>query len=153
METPIYSEKQVMKLRWLLATVGIAIMLVGAYLNFNREPFGSLVMVLFAAAFGVIWLGFTTFSIVVTPTELRFGFPIFRKRFPLTTVQVGDVDKIGFLAGIGIHFWAGKWVYNARFGSGVNITHGRVRYLLGSNQPEHFQSALMQLVPRIPVGT
>ena len=153
METPVYTERQVMRFRLPLVLVGVAVMLYGAYLNRHGEPHSALIMVFFAMVFAVVLWGITVFNIVVTPTELRFGFPIYRKRFPLAQVAVGDVERIALIAGIGIHFWAGKWVYNARYGRGVNIKHGRFRFLLGSNQPEHLQNTLMQLVPRSPVPT
>jgi len=148
METPIYSEKQAMKFRWPLAALGMAIMFFGALQTWQREPFGAATMVLFAFVFGLVLWGFTVFSIVVTPTELRFGFPLFRKRFSLDEVEIGDVEKIALLAGIGIHFWNRKWVYNARLGQGVNVTHGRYHYLVGTGQPEQLQHALLQVVPR-----
>ena len=152
METPIYAEKQVMKFRWLLTAAGVAVMVLGAWQTWRAEPISAIAMLIFAGIFVVILRGFTQFSTVVTPTELRFGFPLFRKRFLLTTLEVGDVQRITLLAGIGIHFWGGKWVYNARYGSGVNLKHGRFRYLIGSDQPERLQSTLLQLVPRIPVS-
>lgn len=122
-----------------------------AYVTLHEDPFGSFMMIVFSILLAIVLWGFTALNIVVTPTELRFGFPIYRKRFPLERVEVGDVERIALIAGIGIHFWAGKWVYNARFGLGVNIKRGRSRYLLGSNQPEQLQNALLQLVPHAPV--
>ncbi len=148
MESEIYSEKQAMKFRWPLAVLGAAIMIVGAAGTWEKEPYGAATMIFFALVFALVIWGFTVFSIVVTPTELRFGFPLFRKRFALSELEIGDVEKIGLLAGIGIHFWNRKWVYNARLGRGVNLTHGRYHYLVGSEQPEQLQSALMQLIPR-----
>lgn len=148
METPIYTEKQAMSFRWPMALLGSAIMLFGAAQMWDQEPYGAAAMVLFAVAFAFVLWGFTVFSVVVTPTELRFGFPIFRKRFPLGEVEIGDVERIGLMAGIGIHLWNRKWVYNARLGRGVNIRHGRFQYLVGSNEPEQLQNALLQVRPR-----
>jgi hypothetical protein len=148
METTIYRESQVMKFRWLLTLVGVVVMAVGAWQTWPHQPFESVIMILFALLFAVILYGFTEFSVVITPTELRFGFPIYRKRFRLTEISVGDIEKIAVLAGIGIHFWNRKWVYNARYGRGVNIRHGRFLYLLGSDQPEQLQHALLQSAPR-----
>jgi hypothetical protein len=153
METTIYRESQVMKFRWLLTLVGVVVMAVGAWQTWPHQPFESVIMILFALLFAVILYGFTEFSVVITPTELRFGFPIYRKRFRLTEISVGDIEKIAVLAGIGIHFWNRKWVYNGRYGRGVNVTHGRYHYLLGSNSPEQLQNALLQQVPHAPVAT
>ena len=148
METPLYSEKQAMRFRWPLAVLGVAIMLYGAMETWPTEPLGAMVMILLAAGFVFVFCAFTVFTVVVTPTELRFGFPIFRKRFQLAEVEIGEVERIGVLAGIGIHFWNRKWVYNGRFGQGVNIRHGRYRYLVGTGRPAELQNVLMQSVPR-----
>jgi len=148
METPIYTEKQKLRYRFLFVIAGVGVMLFGAWQSYQQEPIGALVMILFAAAFTVVLWSFTVFNTVITPTELRFGFPLFRKRFPLAELSVGDVEKIAILAGIGIHYWSGKWVYNARYGDGVNITHGRRRYLIGSTNPFELQHKLMEVIPR-----
>ena len=148
METPIYSEKQRLKYRLLLVIAGVSVLLFGVSQSYREEPIGALAMLLFAVVFVVILLGFTEFNTIITATELRFGFPLFRKRFQLSELNVGDIEKIAVLAGIGIHYWSGKWVYNARFGDGVNITHGRRRYLIGSNHPYELQHKLMELIPQ-----
>lgn len=148
METTIYREKQPMPFRYVIAGAGMAIMLFGAWQTRHENPESALIMVVFSALFAVILWGFTEFTVVVTPTELRFGFPLFRKHFPLSEVQVGDTEHITLLAGIGIHYWHGKWVYNSRYGDGVNIVRGKRRYLLGSRHPLELQHALMDAAPR-----
>jgi hypothetical protein len=89
----------------------------------------------------------TRLDIVVTPTRLTFGLPIFKKNFALTALEVGGIEKISWLAGIGIHRWRSHWVFNAHFGRGVRLKAGRTYYLLGSEQPERLLAALQQAVP------
>ena len=151
METEIYKEKQPLPFRYLLAGVGVGVMLFGAWSTRNANPVSSLIMVGMAVLFVLVFWGFTQFTVVVTPTELRFGFPLFRKRFAFDEIQVGETERITLLAGIGIHYWAGRWVYNARLGEGVNVSHGKYRYLLGSRHPRELQHVLMERVPQSAV--
>jgi hypothetical protein len=148
MEAELYKERQPMPFRYVIAGIAMAVMLFGAWQTRLENPVSSLLMVFFAAAFGVVLWGFTEFSVVVTPTEVRFGFPLFRKHFALSEIQVGETQRIALLAGIGIHYWQGKWVYNSRYGEGVNISRGRRSYLLGSRHPLELQNALMQGAPQ-----
>ena len=147
MSSAIYEEKQTMYLRVPIVALVVAVTLFGAWQT-RDVPLATAIMLLASLAFAAALWGLTQLKVIVTPTEIRFGFPFFRKRFPLAKIRVGDVTKIAFLAGLGIHFWGGRWVFNARFGRGVLITSGRFEYLIGSDHPERLQAALMQVVPR-----
>lgn len=93
-----------------------------------------------------LW-GFSSLRVTVTNTELRFGYPIWHRRVPVSQIQVGDVVRIPFWYGIGLHYVGRMWVYNARLGRGVMITIKGRRYLIGSDDPERLQAALLQVAP------
>lgn len=141
METPVHQESQTMG-KWfpfLMACV-FALMVVVAITSPRKETAWLLAAVLLIL---VVFFGMRTMKVVVTPTELRFGFAFWRKRLPLNDVEVLGVENIPLAAGIGIHFYPGKWVYNARLGQGVHLVYeGKKHYLIGSNNPEALFSAL-----------
>ena len=146
-EVPIHSEKQNAIFRIPLILIIAGILLFGAW-QMREEQWQSVMMVGMALiAGGIIW-GLTQLSVEVYSREIRFGFPLWRKTYPLSDIAVGDVEEIPFGAGIGIHFWRKKWVYNARFGRGLTIRAGKVVYLLGSDHPERLQNALFGAAQR-----
>jgi hypothetical protein len=145
--SPVHSETQNAIFRVPLMLLVTAVLLFGAW-QIRENQWQSVMMVgLALIAGGVMW-GLTQLSVEVYPGELRFGFPFWRKRFPADKIEVGDVETISFAAGIGIHFWRGRWVYNARFGRGVMLKAGKISYLLGSDHPERLQSALLTVAKR-----
>jgi len=145
--SPVHSETQNAIFRVPLIVLVTGILLFGAW-QIRENQWQSVMMVgLALIAGGVIW-GLTQLSVEVYPDELRFGFPFWRKRIRADKIEVGDVETISFAAGIGIHFWRGRWVYNARFGRGVMLKAGKISYLLGSDHPERLQSALLTVVKR-----
>lgn len=90
-----------------------------------------------------VFLGMRTMKVVVTTSELRFGFAYWRKRLPLADVEVVGVEQIPLLAGIGVHYYPNRWVYNARVGGGVHLVYqGKRHYLIGSDNPEVLFHAL-----------
>lgn len=94
----------------------------------------------------------TRMDIFITPTRIIFGMPIYKKNFALSTIEVGEIEKIPLRAGIGIHGCGSRWVYNAHLGQGVSLkTDSGTTYLLGSEQPERLLAALKQAVPATKV--
>jgi len=84
-----------------------------------------------------VFLGMRTMRVVVTTSELRFGFAYWRKRLPLWDVEIVGVEQIPLLAGIGVHYYPNRWVYNARVGRGVHLVyHEKRHYLIGSDDPD-----------------
>ena len=146
-ETPVYTETQNAIFRVPLILIVAAILLFGAW-QVREQRWQAVMMAGMAIiAGGVIW-GLTQLSVEVYSREIRFGFPLWRKTYPLSDIVVGDVEEISFGAGIGIHFWRGKWVYNARFGRGVAIKAKKTIYLLGSDHPERLQQVLLGVANR-----
>ncbi|MBI5059745.1 hypothetical protein HZB60_08200 [candidate division KSB1 bacterium] len=147
METPVHSEAQrTYDWMWIVFTISSLVLILtwglklpepGRYFTVG----GLLLIALF------LW-GFLELRVVITMSEVRFGFPFWRKRFPLKAVSVGDVVQLTVWNGIGIHRVARGWVFNARFGRAVEIFAGGVRYLIGSNDPERLQAALLRAAPR-----
>jgi hypothetical protein len=146
-ETPIYQESQTLP-TWFLVLVGAVLMvaIVSSILTAPEEVLGLVLVVL------VLLVIFFSLSyrmrVVITSSELRFGFGFWRKRMPLRDVQVVGIESIPLMNGMGIHYWRGKWIYSARFnGRGMHLVYqGKKHYLIGSNQPETLQSALMSVL-------
>ena len=145
--SPLHRETQNAVFRVPLMLLVTGILLFGAWQIRERQWQSAMMVGLALIAGGVIW-GLTQFTVEVHPGELRFGFPLWRKRIPADRIEVGDVETISFAAGIGIHFWRGGWVYNARFGRGLLIRTGKTNYLLGSDHPERLQSELLVVAKR-----
>lgn len=108
----------------------------------GQEDFWAVVLVAAVVAVA-LWL-FSRFHVVVTRSELRFGFRVFEKRLPLERIHVGEIRDISFWHGIGIHYMRGTAIWNAKLGRGLQISDGKRRYLVGSNQPERLQSVLYE---------
>jgi hypothetical protein len=147
METPIHSEVQrTYDWLWIVFTLSsLALFLTwGTALRAPGRYFmvGGLLLVAL-----LLW-GFLELTVVVTATELRFGFPFWRRRVPLSSVAVGEIVSLRFWYGLGIHRAPRGWVFNARFGRGVEIFANGVRYLIGSNDPEQLQAVLYRVAPR-----
>lgn len=148
METPLYEEQQTMPLGsvlLLILVVGVAASFAGFGGARPTEVGGVLIIGVLASL--LMWR-FMRMRTIVTATELRFGFPFWRRRVPLSRVQVGEITDIRFYHGLGVHYVGGSWVWNARLGRGLRITVGRQKHLIGSAQPEGLQAALMQLTTR-----
>ncbi len=143
METTIYQESQTMP-TWfalLICLLGVAGILC-VFLTCSAEEFGFALLALFLC-FIVLAL-FSRMKVVITTSELRFGFAIWRKRVALRDIRVLGIEPIPVLAGFGVHYYGGKWVYNARFkGQGVHLVcQGKKHYLIRSNNPEALLSML-----------
>lgn len=146
-ESPVHTETQNAVFRIPLVLIVAGVLLFGAW-QIREQQWQSVMMVGMAIiAGGVIW-GLTQFSIEIFAGEIRFGFPLWRKRYLIRDIQVGDVEAIPFGAGIGIHFWRRRWVYNARFGRGLILKTGKSVYLLGSDHPERLQNVLLGIAAR-----
>ena len=144
METPIHKESQTIP-KWLLflvVCVVVLLVVLAVWLPDEREMMSTIIA--FASGFIVLLVFLAmVMKVVVTSNELRFGFPFWRVRFPLKDVEVLGVEPIPLLAGIGIHYHRGKWVYNARQGQGVHLVCRKEKhYLIGSDNPEVLYNAL-----------
>jgi len=144
----LYQEKQPIY-SWLIVLVFVACALgliipaaFGVRLDHQAMRPGEIMMV---AILIVIWL-FRKLIVVITPTQLTFGFPIWKKRLRLDTIVVGGVVTIPFLAGFGIHFCGKRMYVNAKMGRGVELTAKDRRYVIGSDSPEKLDNAIRSAV-------
>ena len=118
------------------------LVVLAVWLPGEREIMHTIIAVISGFVVLLIFLAMVM-KVVVTSSELRFGFAFWRVRFPLKDVEVLGVEPIPLLAGIGIHYHRGKWVYNARQGQGTHIVYqGKKHYLIGSDNPETLFNAL-----------
>jgi len=142
MDASLYEEEQRFP-AWIYAVSG-AVLVVALVLSYRsgHEDFWALVLI--AAVIVVsLWL-FSRFHVVVTESELRFGFRVFKKTIPLSVIEIGEIRDITFWHGIGIHYLRGTAIWNAKLGRGLQVSDGKRRYLVGSDQPERLQSVLYE---------
>jgi hypothetical protein len=144
MENALYEEKQTFALRNLIIVVAVVIAVMGVWLGTRMTAHDVGIGALCLTWAVIIFWGFSSMKVMVTPTMLRFGFPFYMKRVPLDKLKVGEIAPLSFWYGMGIHYIRGMWVWNARLGHGVRIDVGRTKYLIGSDHPERLQAALME---------
>jgi ABC-type Fe3+-siderophore transport system permease subunit len=146
METPIYQEHQKIS-RALMAFVLLIVagcVVLSVVMTKGERIFDTIFLVIMGIAISLLLMSMTM-RVVITTTELRFGFPFWRVRLPLETIEIIGVEPIPLLAGIGIHFSRGRWVYNARQGDGVHlVVAGKKHYLIGSDYAQALFNALKQ---------
>lgn len=147
MDTPLHRESQTFYFRELLLAVVFGCFVAIVLMYKMPPPVAAFVLLNGLAVTLLVW-SFTKLNIIVTPSEIRFGFAIYRKRFAAENVLVGDIEQIPTAAGIGVHRYRNRWVINARMGRGVALLNGKTRYLIGSNQPERLHAALLQVAKR-----
>jgi hypothetical protein len=94
------------------------------------------IILVLAVIFPIAIWAFSRMRIVVTPSEIRFGFPAIHKRLPISKVRLGEVVDLKWWYGIGVHFVFTRWVYNTRLGQGVEVYGNGTRYIIGSRDPE-----------------
>ncbi|MFH1010981.1 MAG: hypothetical protein V1784_07085 [bacterium] len=135
---------------WFVVLTGLVLIvaIISAVLTAPEEELGLVLVVLLLLA--VVFSLFFRMRVRITTGELHFGFKIWRKRLPLQDIQVLGMESIPLLAGLGIHYYAGKWIYSARFkGQGVHLVYqGKKHYIIGSNHPDVLLSALRTAIGR-----
>ena len=147
MESPIFEEKQTLQFRGIILLLVVGSLVASGIAAHGETRDFIWIGIISVFLFVLMWSLFV-FRIRITDTDLRFGYPFWWRRIPLGEVRVGDVEAISFWAGIGVHYWSGRWVYNAHFGRGVRIRAGNSDYLVGSLKAEEFQNALLARAPR-----
>ncbi len=144
METPIHQERQTLSRVFFLFVIFIiaGCVLLSVMMVKGERIFDTIFLVIMGIAILILLLSMVM-RVVVTSTELRFGFPFWRVRLPLEEIEIIGVEPIPLMAGIGIHFSRGRWVYNARLGEGVHIVSaGKKHHLIGSDNPQALFNAL-----------
>ncbi len=144
METPIHQERQTLSRTFFSFVIFIiaGCVLLSVMMIKGERIFDTIFLVIMGSAILILLLSMVM-RVVVTSTELRFGFPFWRVRLPLEEIEIIGVEPLPLMAGIGIHFSRGRWVYNARLGEGVHlVSAGKKHYLIGSDNPQALFNAL-----------
>ncbi|MBU1706962.1 hypothetical protein KKB28_03495 [bacterium] len=144
METPIHQERQTLSRSLFLFVIIIiaGLVFMSVVMTKGERIFDTIFLAIMGIAISLLLLS-VVMKVVITSTELRFGFPFWRVRFPLEQIDVIGVEPIPLLAGVGIHFSRGRWVYNARQGEGVHlVVAGKKHYLIGSDNAQALFNAL-----------
>ncbi|MCB1059761.1 MAG: hypothetical protein KDB65_06010 [Calditrichaeota bacterium] len=144
METALFEETQEFPLRGVLAFAsGAAFFVIPMFYSMPL----LLVLLMFLIGIGISTLLGATLKTYtrVTQTEFSFGPNIFTRRIPAGELTVVGPRSIPFLAGTGIHRYRGKWYYNMRRGEGLEIHHGKTKYVVGTARMDELQTALRDL--------
>jgi hypothetical protein len=90
---------------------------------------------------------FSSLTIHVTDRALEWGFGpgMFRKQVALGEIKNVEITRTRLLEGWGIHKTSRGWLYNVSGFDAVLITlHSGKRLLLGTDEPDRLQSALLR---------
>ena len=94
---------------------------------------------------------FSTLAVVIDGQFLRvrFGWGIFRKKFPLTEIAAARKVKNRWYYGWGIRlwFWPKMWIFNVSGFDAVELTmkNGKI-YRIGTDEPDVLEEALLKCV-------
>ena len=81
--------------------------------------------------------------------KIRFGWGIFRKKFPLTEIAAIRKVKNHWYYGWGVRlwFWPYMWIFNV---SGIDAIEIRMKngkiYRIGTDEPEKLEAAITQVI-------
>ena len=147
-ETVLYQEEQQFY-SWVMYLIVASCMVVvllplclGGTLMEPGTWIGVAAMVLVLA---VCWL-FRKLVVQLTPTHLMFGFPVWKIQLSTDDFEIGEVVTIPVIAGAGVHYWRGRTYFNAKMGSGLEITTIKKTYVIGSDDPNNLAEALRSMI-------
>jgi len=98
-----------------------------------------------------ILASFSTLTVVIDGQflKIRFGWGIFRKKFPLSDIAAVRKVKNHWYYGWGIRlwFWPHMWVFNVSGFDAVELTmkNGRI-YRIGTDEPDIMEETLLKFV-------
>lgn len=105
----------------------------------------TMVFILFIlASFGTL-----TVAIDEQFLKIRFGWGVFRKKFPLS--EIASVRKVKnhwyYGWGIKVWFWPYMWIFNVSGFDAVELTmkNGKI-YRIGTDEPEKLERSISQLI-------
>lgn len=98
-----------------------------------------------------ILASFSTLQVIVDENHLRikFGYGIYRKKFPLHEIASAKKVKNRWYYGWGIRvgFWPYMWIYNVSgFDAIEMVMKDGKRYRIGTDQPEELEQAILQSI-------
>ncbi|MBU0690384.1 hypothetical protein KKH18_01100 [bacterium] len=146
-ETAIHSETQVFPFKTpVVLAVFLSCALIPVFLSLPWWMAIGIVLVGVLAA--ALVHSVMTLRVEVTPTTLEFGYWFSAPKIPLPEIADLQIVEIPKLAGIGMHIYKFYYVYNARFGRGIQFSTPKRKYMVGSDNPEHLLSILITAIPR-----
>ena len=84
--------------------------------------------------------------------KIRFGWGIFRKKFPISGIAAVRKVKNHWYYGWGIRlwFWPKMWIFNVSGFDAIELTmkNGKV-YRIGTDEPEKLEAAIKQVIARM----
>ena len=96
-----------------------------------------------------ILASFSTLAVIIDEQflKIRFGWGIFRKKFPLTEIAAVKKVKNHWYYGWGIRlwFWPKMWIFNISGFDALELTmrNGKI-YRIGTDEPEKLDIAIKQ---------
>jgi hypothetical protein len=81
--------------------------------------------------------------------KIRFGWGIFRKKFPLSDITAVRKVKNHWYYGWGIRlwFWPKMWIFNVSGFNAIELTMKNEKiYRIGTNEPDALEQALIKFV-------
>ena len=97
-----------------------------------------------------ILVSFSTLAVFIDEQflKIRFGWGIFRKKFPISEIVAVKKVKNHWYYGWGIRlwFWPKMWIFNVSGFDAVELTmkNGKI-YRIGTDEPEKLEAAIKQV--------
>jgi hypothetical protein len=140
----------------LTVTLAVAVLFAWAQITARTEPpsvdsGANFAMTAIMALILIILASFSTLSAFIDERCLRikFGYGIFRKKFPLNEIVSATSVKNHWYNGWGIRFWLWPkmWIYNVSGFDAVEIImkNGKV-YRIGTDDPSGLETAIKQAI-------
>lgn len=128
-----------------LIAISVLFIIILTQTGLNLSILFIMALILFTLA------SFSTLQVIVDENHLRikFGYGIFRKKFPLDEIASAKKVKNRWYYGWGIRvgFWPYMWIYNV---SGLDaiemVMKDGKRYRIGTDQPEELEHAILQSI-------
>ncbi len=136
----VYEHKQV---GYLIIWITLGLVVLFGFLFYNVSY--NLLFVLYLLFLLIILSSFFTLTIRVDNEQIfiKFGYGLFRKRFPIKEVASARCVKNRWYYGWGIRFWFNMWIYNVSGFDAVEIRlKNRKIYRIGTDEPIKLQRAI-----------
>lgn len=100
----------------LVILLGAGFLLAGAWLTRETSPVVATALAIIGATVVVLSFCFGSLTVMVTDDELRLRYgplPLFRRTFPLASIETVQRGRSALIDGWGIHYVPGRgWTYN-----------------------------------------
>lgn len=143
----------------LVVTLAVLILFGWAYITASAEPpsLDSGTNFAITAIMALVLFVLASFATLTTSIDenylrIKFGYGIFRKKFPLREIVSAKSAKNHWYYGWGIRLWLWPymWIYNVSGFDAVEIVTGNGKiYRIGTDVPKELENALNQAIGRI----